>query len=128
MAGVGLSTHLGELTDDQFVAPGAGGKEAYANVISDNKLCANGSGIRLFDGEQRRQDNEISGNSYAGVDVGTIGPTLKPLDAEKISNNIALMRQRRLNDSAIRAFRASRFPTTCCAGKRPCRRQLPMVR
>jgi hypothetical protein len=56
----------------------------------------------LFDGEQRRQDNEITRNSCAGVDAGMIGPTLKPLDAEKITNDIALMRQRGLNDSAIR--------------------------
>jgi hypothetical protein len=90
------------LTGDQFMAPGAGGKEAYGNVIAGNKLCASGSGIRLFDGEQRRQDNEVSGYSCAGVDVGTIGPTLKPLDAEKIANDIAIMRQRGLNDSAIR--------------------------
>jgi hypothetical protein len=84
------------------VAPGADGREAYGNVIAGNKLCASGSGIRLFNGEQRRGDNEISGNSYVGIDVGTIGPTLKPLDAEKITNDIALMRQRGLNDSAIR--------------------------
>jgi hypothetical protein len=101
-AGCKDAIHVGGLTDDQFMAPGAGGKEAYGNVIAGNKLCASGSGIRLFDGEQRRQDNEITGNSCAGVDVGTIGPTLKPLDAEKIANDIALMRQRRLNDSAIR--------------------------
>jgi hypothetical protein len=77
------------------------------NTITGNSLCAQSSTIYLFDGEQRRRDNAISGNSCSGSTVdpilagGPIGGSA-PLDPEKIANDIAVMRGNGLNDSAIR--------------------------
>lgn len=69
-AGCKDAVHLGGLTDNQFMAPGAGGKEAYGNVITDNNLCGGASSIFMFDGEKRRQDNTIKGNSCNGAADG----------------------------------------------------------
>ena len=57
------AVHVGGLTTGGFEAPGWGGRQAYGNVITDNNLCAGNSSVYLFDGEKRRQDNTIKGNS-----------------------------------------------------------------
>lgn len=62
--------HVGGLTDNQFMAPGAGGKEAYGNEIIGNNLCGGNTSIFMFDGEKRRQDNTIKGNSCNGAADG----------------------------------------------------------
>jgi nitrous oxidase accessory protein NosD len=64
------AVHVGGLTDNQFMAPSAGGKEAYGNVITNNNLCGANSSIFMFDGEKRRQDNTIKGNSCNGAGDG----------------------------------------------------------
>lgn len=64
------AVHVGGLTTDKFMAPGAGGKEAYGNVITDNNLCGSNTSVYLFDGEKRRQDNTIKGNACNGAGDG----------------------------------------------------------
>jgi hypothetical protein len=90
--------HVGGLTTDRFMAPGSNGKEAYGNTITGNSVCAASSPVLMFDGEQRRRDNTIGGNSCNGSMVGPImagwsgGGWMPPLDAEKVQNDIAIMR------------------------------------
>lgn len=68
------AVHVGGLTDDQFMAPGSNGREAYDNSITGNRLTSSSCAIFLFDGEQRRQDNEISGNVVSqGGGCSTVG-------------------------------------------------------
>ncbi|MGF7212625.1 P-type conjugative transfer protein TrbJ [Skermanella aerolata] len=55
--------HVGGLTGAQWMAPGAGGKEAYGNNIRANTLCGTNSAVYLFAGEAQRQDNAIGGNT-----------------------------------------------------------------
>jgi hypothetical protein len=59
------AVHVGGLTDNQFMAPGSNGREAYDNSITGNRLASSSCAIYQFDGEQRRQDNEISGNTIS---------------------------------------------------------------
>jgi nitrous oxidase accessory protein NosD len=62
--------HVGGLTGAQWKAPNAGGKEAYNNTITGNNLCGGSSSIYMFDGEKKRQDNTIKGNSCNGAGDG----------------------------------------------------------
>jgi P-type conjugative transfer protein TrbJ len=55
--------HVGGLTDARWMAPGAGGREAYGNTISGNTLCGTQSAVYMFTGEAQRQDNAIGGNT-----------------------------------------------------------------
>lgn len=64
------AVHIGGLTDNKFAAPGAGGREAYGNVITDNNLCGGNTSVYLFDGERRRQDNTVKGNACNGAGDG----------------------------------------------------------
>jgi nitrous oxidase accessory protein NosD len=95
------AVHVGGISTDKFMAPGANGREAYENTITGNNLCGRESPVRLFDGERQRQDNVISNNSCSGA---TVGPTMagySPMDAEKIDRDIKTFRGNGLNDSAI---------------------------
>lgn len=64
------AVHVGGLTTDKFMAPGAGGREAYGNVITDNNLCGGNTSVYLFDGEKRRGDNTVKGNACNGAADG----------------------------------------------------------
>jgi hypothetical protein len=61
---------VGGLTTDKFMAPGAGGREAYGNVITENNRCGGNTSVFLFDGERARGDNTIKGNSCNGAADG----------------------------------------------------------
>lgn len=54
--------HVGGFTDDQFMAPGSDGREAYNNLFTDNEINSSGCAFSLFDGERRRMDNRIENN------------------------------------------------------------------
>jgi hypothetical protein len=64
------AVHVGGLTTDKFMAPGAGGREAYGNVITENNRCGGNTSVFLFDGERARGDNTIKGNSCNGAADG----------------------------------------------------------